>query len=104
MMDRPSDLSQLLQQAQQMLATQQELAERVYEGSAGGGMVRVEVTGGSKVVSVSINPEAIDPSDPGLLEDLILVATNAALNAATADAGEAMQGLTGGLDLGGLLG
>lgn len=67
-------------------------------------MVRVEVTGGSKVISVSINPEVIDASDPGLLEDLILVATNAALDAATAEAGETMKGLTGGLDLGGLLG
>jgi hypothetical protein len=103
-MDRPSELSQLLQQAQQMLATQQELAARVYEGTAGGGLVRVEVTGGSKVISVSINPEVIDASDPGLLEDLILVATNAALDAATAEAGETMKGLTGGLDLGGLLG
>lgn len=67
-------------------------------------MVRVEVTGGSKVVSVSIDPEVIDASDAHLLEDLILVATNAALSAATADAGETMKGLTGGLDLGGLLG
>lgn len=67
-------------------------------------MVRVEVTGGSKVISVSIDPEVIDASDPGLLEDLILVATNAALDAATAEAGETMKGLTGGLDLGGLLG
>jgi hypothetical protein len=103
-MDRPPDLSQLLEQAQHMLATQQELATRVYEGTAGGGMVRVEVTGGSKVVAVSIDPEVIDASDAHLLEDLILVATNAALSAATADAGETMKGLTGGLDLGGLLG
>jgi nucleoid-associated protein EbfC len=103
-MDRPPDLSQLLEQAQQMLATQHELATRIYEGTAAGGMVRVEVTGGSKVVSVSINPEVIDSSDPHLLEDLILVATNAALSAASADAGETMKGLTGGLDLGGLLG
>jgi nucleoid-associated protein EbfC len=103
-MDRPPDLSQLLEQAQHMLATQQELATRVYKGTAGGGMVRVEVTGGSKVVSVSIDPEVIDASDAHLLEDLILVATNAALSAATADAGETMKGLTGGLDLGGLLG
>lgn len=66
--------------------------------------MRVEVTGGSKVISVSIDPEVIDASDPGLLEDLILVATNAALDAATAEAGETMKGLTGGLDLGGLLG
>lgn len=66
--------------------------------------MRVEVTGGSKVISVSIDPEVIDATDPGLLEDLILVATNAALDAATAEAGETMKGLTGGLDLGGLLG
>jgi DNA-binding YbaB/EbfC family protein len=103
-MDRPPDLSQLLEQAQQMLATQQELATRLYEGTAGGGMVRVEVTGSSRVVSVSINPEVIDPSDPQLLEDLIMVATNAALSAVSADAGETMKGLTGGIDLGGLLG
>jgi DNA-binding YbaB/EbfC family protein len=103
-MDRPPDLSQILEQAQTMLATRQELANRVYEGTAGGGMVRVEVTGASRVVAVSINPEVIDPTDPQLLEDLILVATNAALSAAAADAGETLKGLTGGLDLGGLLG
>ncbi|HUO46911.1 MAG TPA: YbaB/EbfC family nucleoid-associated protein [Acidimicrobiia bacterium] len=107
-MDRPPDMSQLLQQAQkmqqQMMEAQQELANRTYEGTAGGGAVKVVVNGGSRLLSVTLAPEIVDPSDPEMLGDLIQVATNAALEAAAAHAGEAMSGLTGGLDLGGLLG
>ena len=102
------DLNQLLRQAQemqeQMLAAREELAARTYEGHSGGGAVRVVVTGGSRIESVTIDPAVIDPTDPEMLGDLIVVAANQALEAAAADAGSAMGGLTGGLDLGGLLG
>jgi DNA-binding YbaB/EbfC family protein len=104
----PPDMRQLLEQAQkmqeQMMAAQQELAGRTYEGTAGGGAVRVVVSGDSKVVSVTIAPEIIDATDPEMLGDLVVVAANQALAAAAADAGEAMGSVTGGLGLGDLLG
>lgn len=96
------DLGGLLQQAQQMqaqlLAAQAEAADTVVEGHAGGGLVRIEMTGGGEFRSVRIDPSAIDPDDPGLLEDLVL----AALHDVTARANELQQDALGGLDLGGL--
>ena len=62
------------------------------------------VSGSGRIDSISIDPSVIDPTDPGMLGDLIVVATNQALEAASTDASNAMGGLTGGLDLGGLLG
>lgn len=107
-MNPPPDMSQLLRQAQQMqeqmLAAQEELATRTYEGRSGGGAVKVVVTGGGRIDSIHIDSAVIDPTDPGMLGDLIVVAANQALEAASSDANKAMGGLTGGLDLGGLLG
>jgi len=107
-MTQPPDLSQLLRQAQQMqeqmLAAQEELAARTFEGRSGGGAVTVRVTGNGRIDSISIEAGVIDPSDPEMLGDLIVVAANQALEAASEEAGKKMGGLTGGLDLGGLLG
>jgi len=103
------DLGALLEQAQEMAAgmaeAQQAAAETVVEGSAGGGMVSVTVTGTFEFQRVRIDPEAIDPSDPGMLEDLVL----AAVRDAARRVGELQQQSLGGLgpmggDLGGLLG
>ena len=80
------------------MAAQAEAAERVVEGQAGGGVVCIEVTGGGEFRSVRIAPEAVDPGDVGMLEDLIL----AALHDATAKVNEARQGAMGSLGLGGL--
>jgi DNA-binding YbaB/EbfC family protein len=103
-MNRPPDMRQLLQQAQQMqqqLAEAQErLATEEFEGSAGGGMVTAVVTGASRVVSVSINPDVIDPDDSEMLEDLVVAAVNAAAEATE----DSLGGLGGGMDLGGLFG
>lgn len=99
-------MSQLLKQAQkvqeQMMAMEEDLALRTYEGTSGGGAVRVVVTGSSRIASVEIRGDVLD--DPQMLGDLIMVAANQALEAAAADAREAMGGLTGGMNLGGLLG
>jgi DNA-binding YbaB/EbfC family protein len=107
-MNPPPDMNQLLRQAQQMqeqlMATREDLAARTYEGVSGGGAVRVIVTGNGRIDSISINPSVIDPADPEMLGDLVVVAANQALETASADASIAMGGLTGGLDLGGLLG
>ena len=86
------------------MATRGDLAARTYEGHSGGGAVKVIVTGSGRIDSISIDPSVIDPTDPEMLGDLIVVAANHALETASADASNAMGGLTGGLDLGGLLG
>ncbi|HEX5721283.1 MAG TPA: YbaB/EbfC family nucleoid-associated protein [Acidimicrobiia bacterium] len=99
------DLGSMLRQAQKMseeLASRQaELASRRYEGSAGGGMVKTTIIGG-KVAAIAIDPSVTD--DVEMLADLITVAVNSALDAAAADNEKEMGELTGGLDLGGLLG
>lgn len=98
------DLGALLGAAQsmqaQMLEAQEQLAATVVEGNAGGGAVRIEVTGGMEFRSVHIDPTAFDPDDPTLLEDLVL----AALHEAVAAVNDLQAGASplGGLDLGGL--
>ena len=103
------DLGALLEQAQEMAAgmaeAQQAAADTVVEGSAGGGMVSVSVTGTFEFQRVRIDPKAIDPEDPGMLEDLVL----AAVRDAARRVGELQQQSLGGLgpmggQLGGLLG
>ena len=102
-------LGDLFRQAQEMqanvLAAQQRAAEQVVEGVAGGGLVRVEVTGTMEFRSVRIDPKVVDPSEVELLEDLILAALHDGAAKATALNQQAMGALNlGGLDLGGLLG
>jgi nucleoid-associated protein EbfC len=104
------DMSKLMQQAQQMQAQMQQLQEEaaseVVEATAGGGMVRVKATGGGEIVSIEIDPKAIDPDDPELLADLILAAVNEALRSAQALMESKMSGVLpgglGGLGLPGL--
>jgi hypothetical protein len=84
-----------------MAAAQDALAEETVEGSAGGGMVKVVVTGAGEVQSVRIAPEVVDPDDVEMLEDLVLAAVGDGLRRAQDLAAERMGGLTAGLDLGG---
>jgi DNA-binding YbaB/EbfC family protein len=104
----PKDMRQLMQQAQQMQAqiqsAQEELAEKTYEGTAGGGVVKAVVLGSGDLVSVEFDPSVLDPDDPEMAGDLVVAAVNQALAAVAADAAESMGGLPGGMDLGGLLG
>lgn len=104
----PKDMRQLMQQAQKMQAelqkTQEELADKTYQGTAGGGVVKAVVKGSGKLVEVVFDPTVLDPDDPELVGDLVVAAVNQALEAASQDAGSAMGGLSEGLDLGGLLG
>ena len=92
------DLGQLLAQAQEMMQAQAEAAEQVVEGVAGGGAVKIQVTGGGDFQSVTIAAEAVDPDDVEMLQDLVL----AALHDATAKVRQLQQGALGGMDLGGL--
>ena len=105
---RPQDMRKLMQHAQQMqeqlAAAQDELASATFEGSAGGGVVKATVTGSNEVVSVEIDPSVIDPDDPEMLGDLVVAAVNQAMKTAADAAEQSLGGLTGGLDLGGLLG
>ena len=100
------DLNRLMQQAQsaalKMQEAQQELAETVIEGSAGGGMVTVHVTGAKEVQSISIAPEAVDPDDVEMLEDMILAALQDAMNTADQISSEKLGPITGGMNIPGL--
>ena len=81
------DMNALMKQAQQMqeqmVRAQEEAKNEIAEASAGGGMVTVKANGAGEVVSITIDPKAIDPDDPELLADMVLAAANEALRAAT---------------------
>ncbi len=107
-MNQQPDMRQIMQQAQQMqeqlAKAQADLAERRFEGSAGGGMVTAVVTGGPELVEIKISPDVVDVDDVEMLEDLVVAAVRQAMEAAVEAASSQLGGLTGGLDLGGLLG
>lgn len=96
------DMNQMMKQAQQMqeqlAKAQEEAADTIVEGSAGG-LVTVKATGGGEITEIKIDPQAIDPADPELLEDLVLAAVNNALKAAENLMQSKVGGLMGGLGL-----
>ena len=95
------NMQQLLKQAQKMqedmIAAQESLKDEVVDASAGGGMVTVQVTGDLVVKSIKIDPEAVDPEDVELLQDMVLAAVNEGLRAAQELAAAKMGGIAGGL-------
>ncbi|NNK91320.1 MAG: YbaB/EbfC family nucleoid-associated protein [Acidimicrobiia bacterium] len=97
------DLGGLMEQAQQMMANAQEAAEQIVEGSAGGGVVKIQVDGALHFHSVHIDPSVVDPDDVDMLADLVLAALRDAEAQLQAGQSDAMGGLDLG-DLGGLLG
>lgn len=97
------DMMARMQQMQAKLArAQEELAKATVEATAGGGAVKVVVNGEMKVQSVKIDPEVVDPSDVEMLEDLVMAATNEALEKIQALQAQSLSGLTGGLGLPGM--
>ena len=100
-MPQGPNLNQLLKQAQQMQAemakAQEQLKQETVEASAGGGMVKVVMTGDMQLREITISPEAIDPEDPELLQDMVTAAVNEALRSAQELAANRMGGITGGL-------
>ena len=88
---------------QEMLRMQQEMETKEYEATAGGGMVTAAVNGKHELLRLAIDPEAVDPEDVELLQDMVIAAVNEAMRKADADAAASMGKLTGGLNLGGLL-
>lgn len=95
-----------MRQAQELQAklarAQEELAEATIEGSSGGGAVKVTANGQQQILSVKISPEAINPDDVEMLEDLVLTAVNEALTKSQELAAKRMSKLTGGLNIPGL--
>jgi nucleoid-associated protein EbfC len=95
------NMQQMLKQVQkmqaEMVAAQEALKDEVVEASAGGGMVTVKVSGDLDVKSISIDPEAVDPEDVELLQDMVLAAVNEGLRAAQELASKKLGGITGGL-------
>ena len=100
-MPQGPNLNQLLKQAQQMQAemakAQEQLKDETVEASAGGGMVKVTMTGDMQLREITISPEAIDPEDPELLQDMVTAAINEALRSAQELAANRMGGIAGGL-------
>jgi nucleoid-associated protein EbfC len=100
-MPQQPNMQQLLKQAQkmqqEMMAAQESLKDEVVEASAGGGMVTVRVTGDLNVKAITIDPQAVDPDDIELLQDMVLAAVNEALRSAQELATAKLGGITGGL-------
>ncbi len=99
------DLGAIMKQAQQMQAemakAQEELKDEVVEASAGGGMIKVKVSGDLAVQEIEIDPDAVDPEDVEMLQDMVLAAVNEGIRAAQERAESKMGGIAGG-GLGGL--
>ena len=95
------NMQQLMKQAQkmqqQMLQMQEQLDERTYEATAGGGMVHAKVSGKRELLALSIDPEAVDPEDVELLQDMILAAVNEALRQGEEAREREMSRLGGGM-------
>jgi nucleoid-associated protein EbfC len=95
------NMNQMLKQVQkmqeEMMAAQESLKDEVVEASAGGGMVTVQVTGDLNIKSIKIDPEAVDPDDVELLQDMVLAAVNEAVRSAQELASSKLGGIAGGL-------
>ena len=106
-MGMPGNMNNLMKQAQrmqrQMEESQKALEEASFTAKAGGGAVEVTVTGSKEVTSIKLSPEAVDPDDVEMLEDMIMAAVNEAFHKMDEESSAAMAQLTGGLgNLGGL--
>lgn len=101
-MNQAAMMKQAQKMQQEMLRMQEEMETKTYSAAAGGGMVTASVNGKHEVLSLEIKPEAVDPEDVEMLQDMVIAAVNEAMRSAEADAANNMSRLTGGLNLGGL--
>ena len=101
-MNQAAMMKQVQKMQQDMLKMQQEQEAATYTAKAGGGMVSATVNGKHEVVDLQINPDAVDPDDVEMLQDMVIAAVNEAMRTADADAANNMSRLTGGLNLGGM--
>ncbi|MFF2912858.1 YbaB/EbfC family nucleoid-associated protein [Paenibacillus sp. NPDC057934] len=95
-------MKQVKKMQEQMLKAQEELGGKTIEGSSGGGVVTVQVNGHKKLLSIQIKPEAVDPDDVEMLQDLVITAVNDALTQAEDLANNDMGKFTGGMKIPGL--
>ena len=91
---------QIAQMQEAMNAAQTEVENRTFTASVGGGAVEAVASGKKELTALTIKPEAVDPEDVEMLQDMVVAAVNEAMRAAEDDAANAMKGLTGGLGLG----
>ncbi len=101
-MNQAAMMKQAQKMQQEMMRMQEEMENKTYSATSGGGMVTATVNGKHQVVGIEIKPEAVDPDDVEMLQDMIIAAVNEAMRTADSDANENMARLTGGLNLGGL--
>ena len=101
-MNQAAMMKQAQKLQQEMIRMQQEQEAKTFTAKAGGGMVCATVSGKHELVGLEINPEAVDPDDVEMLQDMILAAVNEAMRTADAEAANNMSRLTGGMNLGGL--
>ena len=101
-MNQAAMMKQAQKMQQELLRMQEEQENKTYTAAAGGGMVRATVNGKHELVNLEIKPEAVDPDDVDMLQDMVMAAVNEAMRTADAEAANNMSRLTGGLNLGGL--
>ncbi len=101
-MNQMAMMKQAQKMQQEMLRMQEELESKEYTATVGGGTVTAAVNGKHEVLRLTIQPEAVDPDDVEMLQDMVIAAVNEAMRAAEAEAANNMSKLTGGLNLGGL--
>ncbi len=101
-MNQAAMMKQAQKLQQEMMRMQQEQEAKTYTAKAGGGMVAATVNGKHELVELAINPEAVDPDDVEMLQDMIMAAVNEAMRTADTDASNNMSRLTGGMNLGGM--
>ena len=101
-MHQAAMMKQAQKMQQEMIRMQQEQESKTFTAKAGGGMVEATVNGKHEMVDLKINPEAVDPDDVEMLQDMVIAAVNEAMRTADNDAAQNMSRLTGGLNLGGM--
>ena len=101
-MNQAAMMKQAQKMQQEMLRMQEEQEKKTFTAKSGGGMVTASVNGKHELVELTIDPEAVDPDDVEMLQDMVIAAVNEAMRTADAEAANNMSRLTGGLNLGGL--
>ena len=101
-MNQAAMMKQAQKMQQELLRMQEEQETKTYTAKAGGGMVTATVNGKHELVNLEVNPEAVDPEDVEMLQDMIIAAVNEAMRTADTEAANNMSRLTGGMNLGGL--
>ena len=101
-MNQAAMMRQAQKMQQDLIRMQEEMENKTYTATAGGGMVSATVNGKHELLNLEIKPEAVDPDDVEMLQDIVIAAVNEAMRTADADSANNMSKLTGGLNLGGL--